>query len=36
MAQQHFLFVSMCHATNPKYLQSLNIIREKKPTTKEI
>jgi len=36
MAQQHFLSISMCHATNPKYLQFLNIIREKKPTTKEI
>ncbi len=26
----------MCHGTNPKYLQFLNIIQEKKPTTKEI
>ncbi len=30
MAQQLFLSISMCHATNPKYLQFLNIIQEKK------
>jgi hypothetical protein len=36
MAQQHFLSISMHHATDPKYLQFPNIIWEKKPTIKEI
>jgi ATP-dependent exoDNAse (exonuclease V) alpha subunit len=36
MAQQHFLSILMCHGTNLKYLQFLNIIQEKKPTIKEI
>ncbi len=36
MAQQHFLSISMHHATYPKYLQFLNIIWEKKSTIKEI
>jgi hypothetical protein len=36
MAQQHFLSILMCHATNIKYLHFLNIIREIIPITKEI
>jgi hypothetical protein len=34
MAQQIVLSISMCHATNPEYLQFLNIIQEKKTNHK--
>jgi hypothetical protein len=34
--KQHFLSISMNHGTNFEYLQFLNIIQERKPTTKEI
>jgi hypothetical protein len=34
MAQQHFLSILMCHGTNLKYLQFLNIIQEKKTNHK--
>jgi len=30
------LSISMCHATNPGYIQFFNIIQERKPTKKEI
>jgi len=34
--KQYFLSISMNHGTNFEYLQFLNIIQERKPTTKEI
>jgi hypothetical protein len=34
--KQHFLSISMDHATNFEYLQFLNIIQERKPISKEI
>jgi hypothetical protein len=34
--KQHFLSISMHHAIDLEYLQFINIIRERKPTTKEI
>jgi len=32
----HVNSISMCHATNPGYIQFFNNIQKRKPTTKEI